>query len=684
MPGATHAVGSAIVRLPGGELVIAGSAGDLTSGDVVLVRYLSDGTLDGSFGVGGIARPLPGWTVAQGEVAMVRADDGAFFVAATVLAADGGDVLVARLGPDAAPDASFGDGGVRVVDPGGDDHAASLLLDGLGRVVVAGRGGPDDELAVLRLDPDGDLDAGFGGDDGIVTTDASGGGHGSAGNDVALQTDGKIVVAGSAGNGSDLDFALVRYDEAGVPDPTFGVGGVVTTAIPPPFVGVLANDVARAVVVQPDGRIVAAVGHEWGAFAIALARYDASGALDPTFGDGGVALAGGPAEGVIANDLVLAPNGRLVVAGHVVNLQLLSLSSTVLARFMPDGTLDATFGGASGHPGLVVINRFESLFPREAGRALLRDPDGRYVVAGLADPAASPSPPTSLELAVSRVLGEEVDEEPGDEPCVTGPATGCLRSLVPRRSTIALHDPPRGVSRLLWRWRAGEATAREDLGDPLAGTDYELCVFDGTGARVVAASAPTGGTCGKRPCWKERKNGIDYHDPERTPDGILRIRLRPGADGKANVMVDASGPLLSLPSLPLVPPVTVELQGAACAGKRPTTPGASCATTSGGSRLARRTEEAFAPRGASEEGTRRQKRRTATCIAPGASRVARSIARVSRPIRTRARPASTARTMRRATSSGGKPFARNSASASRFAGSTACPRRTMSVAVAPG
>lgn len=390
VPGATHAVGSAIVRLPGGELVVAGSAGDLTSGDVVLVRYLSDGTLDGSFGVGGIARPLPGWTVAQGEVAMVRADDGAFFVAATVLAADGGDVLVARLGPDAAPDASFGDGGVRVVDLGGDDHAAWLLLDGLRRVVVAGRGGPDDELAVLRLDPDGDLDAGFGGGDGIVTTDASGGGHGSAGNDVALQSDGKIVVAGSAGNGSDLDFALVRYDEAGVPDPTFGVGGVVTTAIPPPFVGVLANDVARAVVVQPDGRIVAAGGHEWGAFEIALARYDASGALDPTFGDGGVALAGGPAEGVTANDVVLAPNGRLVVAGHVVNLQLLSLSSTVLARFMPDGTLDATFGGASGHPGLVVINRFESLFPREAGRALLRDPTGATSSPG------SPIPPRRL------------------------------------------------------------------------------------------------------------------------------------------------------------------------------------------------------------------------------------------------------------------------------------------------
>src|SRR5690606_1182680 len=120
--------------------------------------------------------------------------------------------LVARLAPDATPDASFGDGGVRVVDLGGEDHAASLLLDDLGRVVVAGRGGPDGELAVLRLDPDGDLDAAFGGGDGFVTTDASGAGHASAGNDVALQDDAKIIVAGTAGNGSDLDFALVRYD----------------------------------------------------------------------------------------------------------------------------------------------------------------------------------------------------------------------------------------------------------------------------------------------------------------------------------------------------------------------------------------------------------------------------------------------------------------------------------------
>jgi uncharacterized delta-60 repeat protein len=169
-----------------------------------------------------------------------------------------------------------------------------------GKLVAAGGFG---DFALARYLPDGRLDPTFG-VGGIVTTDF--GGFEGAG-PVLLQPDGKPVAAGSA----DTDFALARYLPDGRLDLTFGVGGKVTTD----FTGAEGSDGVGGLIRQPDGKLVAA-GRACLNFTcdFALVRYLHNGRLDPSFGDGGTVTTdfGGDDQ---AGPLVRQPDGKLVAAG---------------------------------------------------------------------------------------------------------------------------------------------------------------------------------------------------------------------------------------------------------------------------------------------------------------------------------------------------------------------------------
>src|SRR5262249_36943132 len=151
-------------------------------------------------------------------------------------------------------------------------YAAALQPDG--RIVVAGRAGvdgaADPDVGLVRYEPDGSLDAGFGAG-GVVLVDLSGGSWDEA-SDVALQGDGGIVVAVQALAGGTFDFALARFTEEGGVDADFGTAGVATTAFG------AGHDYARAMLLQPDGRIVVAgQGSSDTVADVALARYEANG-----------------------------------------------------------------------------------------------------------------------------------------------------------------------------------------------------------------------------------------------------------------------------------------------------------------------------------------------------------------------------------------------------------------------
>ena len=175
-----------------------------------------------------------------------------------------------------------------------------------GKIVVTGAS----ELARYR--PDGSLDTTFSGD-GTVSTNSV------WARSVAIQADGRIVVAGAisvAGELPHYDFALLRYTPDGALDTSFGSGGMQTTSF---SAGWLEDEIAAAVALQPDGKIVAVgtstpVDWVWEGSAIVLARYATNGSLDQSFGDGGKRVTH-PRRRQLRAAVAIQDDGKIVVAG---------------------------------------------------------------------------------------------------------------------------------------------------------------------------------------------------------------------------------------------------------------------------------------------------------------------------------------------------------------------------------
>lgn len=184
---------------------------------------------------------------------------------------------------------------------------------------------------------DGDLDTTFG-KDGRVRTDFSGGSIEVA-LAVATQPDGKIVAAGVT-SGLSSEFGLARYNRDGSLDRTFGDGGKVRST----FRG---WEIAFAVAIQPDGKIVAAGtsmtfdGVTPSAFIVA--RYNRDGSLDRRFGDEGKVITEFPDVYADARALAIQPDGKIVVVGQAVGPQGFT-ADVAIARYLPNGSLDPAFG----------------------------------------------------------------------------------------------------------------------------------------------------------------------------------------------------------------------------------------------------------------------------------------------------------------------------------------------------
>ncbi|MFE2289083.1 calcium-binding protein [Streptomyces sp. NPDC059443] len=230
----------------------------------------------------------------------------------------------------------------------------------------------------------GDLDPTFGGGAGFVITDLP---YYEDSRDMVLQPDGKILTIGTLtpaeGGVNGSDFSLLRYNPDGSPDTTFGDGGAVTTDLSP-------NDEGQAVAVQPDGKIVAAGlrvmeenGTSWGQFTVL--RYNPDGSPDTTFGTGGQAYPDF-GRGSSAGAVRILSDGKILAAGA-------AQDSFALARLMPNGSLDATFGGGDGQ----VTTAFTG------GGASIEDlalqADGRIVASGR---TGYTSPNFSTDVALAR------------------------------------------------------------------------------------------------------------------------------------------------------------------------------------------------------------------------------------------------------------------------------------------
>ena len=259
----------AVLVQPDGRIVVIGSTSSaLTQTDFTAVRLDSNGTIDTSFGTGGHAIVDFGGDD-RVEAAALQPDGRIILAGSTTAGMGGHNFAAARLNPDGSVDTSFGTGGQVAVDFGGDDGASAVLLQPGGKVILAGDtsagiGGGD--LAVARLNTDGSIDSSFG-TGGKRTVDFGGF---EAGLDAALQSDGAIVIAGGTEQGSSEDFAVARLTSAGALDGSFGAAGKATVS----FGGI---SVGHAVAVQADGKILVAGLDGANQFAVARLLGSSSG-----------------------------------------------------------------------------------------------------------------------------------------------------------------------------------------------------------------------------------------------------------------------------------------------------------------------------------------------------------------------------------------------------------------------
>jgi uncharacterized delta-60 repeat protein len=353
----------------------------LAARDFALARYNTDGSLDTSFGTEGlVTTDFSGGSDVASDVALQP--DGKVVVAGSTGPPDGArEFALARYNPDGTPDSSFGTSGKVVTNFPSDDEAAfALALQTDGKIVAAGIAFPPSSLGdfiVARYNSHGTLDSSFG-TGGAVTTDFGDpdgdfdfGDHDGA-FDVAVQPDGAIVAAGFSFGTPTLqeEFALARYSSDGALDPTFGTGGKVTTDFNS------LDDGASAVALQPDGEIVAAGGSFQSPTTrdFALARYKPDGSLDQAFGAGGMVTSDFGGAYDLATTVVLQPDGRIVAAG-LTGVLVTDLFDFALARYDSDGSLDASFG-----TGGKVTTDFAGGTDEVGGMAL--QPDGKIVAAG--------------------------------------------------------------------------------------------------------------------------------------------------------------------------------------------------------------------------------------------------------------------------------------------------------------
>lgn len=313
-------------------------------------------------------------------------------------------------------DPSFGGGdGLATFDTGGDDAAQKMLLQPNGKIVVAGEAFTSDhgqDVFVARYLPDGTADPAFGGGDGVVTVDFARGYDTAWGLD--RMDDGRIVVAGYAEDPANTfaHVAVARFTRKGAPDPTFGDGGIVTTAV---------QGYQRAFgwrcIVQPNGKVVVAGSADAGNGGDFLVlRYLEDGSLDPSFGEGGVVTLDNDGADDGAWDVRETGGGGLLVSGWT---ETPDEARIVILWMTPSGSLDRDVGGGDGQAILDIAPGNHV----EYARASFVQPDGSVVVVGEAANAVAPE---SLgDIFMARVTPDgELDPSFGDGGVVASDGPG--------------------------------------------------------------------------------------------------------------------------------------------------------------------------------------------------------------------------------------------------------------------
>jgi uncharacterized delta-60 repeat protein len=281
-------------------------------------------------------------------------------------------------------DASFGSFGKVITQVSGNDNAANAVaIQPDGKIIAAGynAGTNGNSFAVVRYNQDGSPDNSFG-TNGLVLTSF---GVQSEAKGVALQPDGKIVAAGYSYTGSNNDFVLARYNSDGSLDPAFGNDGKVITPS-------VTDDYARSMAIEPDGKIIVAGQSRNPAIDFAMVRYNADGSVDNAFGLNGKVITDFNNSEDDANSVKIQDDGKIVVGGYS---RAGSSTQFALARYNTNGSLDTTFGATGKITTSVGGNFYDSI------NSVAIQPDGKIIAAGYAS-AALDGGLTNINFALVR------------------------------------------------------------------------------------------------------------------------------------------------------------------------------------------------------------------------------------------------------------------------------------------
>ncbi|MCR4303793.1 MAG: Ig-like domain-containing protein [Gallionella sp.] len=374
-PGDVIYTATGVALQPDGKIVVTGSASNGSDEDFALLRYNSDGSLDTTFNTTGMVITAIG---AGHDVAaaIVIQPDGKIVVAGRAHNGFNNDFALLRYNPDGSLDTTFGFTGMVLTAIGQiDDLAFAVALQPDGKILVAGstNNGVDWDIALARYNSGGSLDTTFNTTGKVITAVGSSNDLAAA---LTLQADGKIVVAGASWNGHDYDFTLLRYNSDGSLDTTFNATGKVINDVKK----ITKDDNAHGVALQPDGKILVA-GSSFNGYDddFALLRYNPDGSLDTTFNITGTVITDVGGNNDALTSIALQPDGKIVVAGYAYDN---TTSELALVRYTPDGSLDTTFN-ATGKVLTDVGNN------KDLANAVVLQPDGKIVAAGYASNGVS-------------------------------------------------------------------------------------------------------------------------------------------------------------------------------------------------------------------------------------------------------------------------------------------------------
>lgn len=360
---------TAIAAQPDGKIVVAGSSGY----KLTLMRLNRDGTADVSFAGSGILRTQYDSVYATRSALLIQ-PDGKILVNiiedSRPVGQSSADFVIARFNADGSPDTSFSLDGKATADfSGAKDTSQMMALQADGKIVVAGTSNAN--FALVRFDADGNLDTTFNGSGKVVTNFPVPYQFITA---MTVQSDGKILVAGTGETNKNQDIMLARYNSDGSLDSSFGKEGRILTDLG-------TYETSKALMMQADGSFLVAGSKKNGVLEyyesdIFIVKYHPDGSLDDKFGDAGKVITSfGKYEDIYS--AILQADGKIVVAGTSGAgnpLMIYTLSDFLAVRYNADGTFDKDFGDNG---------KITTDFGRvEIAKDVALDKDGNILLAG--------------------------------------------------------------------------------------------------------------------------------------------------------------------------------------------------------------------------------------------------------------------------------------------------------------